>query len=208
MKTSRLAVLCVACVSLLVVGSSAAQDNDWHPLEIETTEVIDADVALSPDGQTLIFTLLGHLFRLPVQGGTAEQLTFGPYYDSEPVITPEGSRVAFISDRGRPSTADESIWSEGNMFVLELETGKIRQLTHEPWAGWPVWTPDGRAIVYLSLGDVVWPRALARILRIPLNGDKPEILTAEPRAFGSVFYLRDGNLGWTVIEGGSGSASC
>ena len=128
MKTSRLAVLCVACVSLLVVGSSAAQDNDWHPLEIETTEVIDADVALSPDGQTLIFTLLGHLFRLPVQGGTAEQLTFGPYYDSEPVITPEGSRVAFISDRGRPSTADESIWSEGNMFVLELETGKIRQL--------------------------------------------------------------------------------
>ena len=73
-----------------------------------------------------------------------------------------------------------------------------------------LWTPDGRAIVYLSLGgtvpEVAWPRVLARVRRIPLNGDEPEILTAEPRAFGSVFYLRDGPLGWTVIEGGSGSA--
>ena len=208
MKTSRLAI--VACVSLLFVGSAAAQDNDWRTIEFETTEVTEADVALSPDGQWLIFTMVGHLFRLPVEGGTAEQLTFGPYYDSEPVISPEGSRVVFISDRGGPSTADGSVWGEGNVFVLELETGETRQLTHEPWAGWPVWTPDGRAIVYLSLGgtvpEVAWPRVLARVRRIPLNGDEPEILTAEPRAFGSVFYLRDGRLGWTVIEGGSGSA--
>ena len=84
MKTSRLALLCVACVSFLVVGSAAAQDNDWRTIELETTEVTEADVALSPDDQWLVFTMLGHLFRLPVEGGTAEQLTFGPYYDSDP----------------------------------------------------------------------------------------------------------------------------
>ena len=94
MKTFRLAVLCVACVSLLVVGSAAAQDNDWRTIELETTEVTEADVALSPDGQWLVFTMLGHLFRLPVEGGTAEQLTFGPYYDSDPVFSPDGNRVA------------------------------------------------------------------------------------------------------------------
>ncbi len=85
-------------------------------IEFETTEVTAADVALSPDGQWLIFTILGHLFRLPVEGGTAEQLTFGPYYDSEPVFSPDGTRVAFVSDRDG---------SEGNVFALELATGQV-----------------------------------------------------------------------------------
>ena len=65
---------------MLLAGLAAART-----IELETTEVTRADVALSPDGRWLIFTILGHLFRLPVEGGTAEQLTFGPYYDSDPV---------------------------------------------------------------------------------------------------------------------------
>ncbi len=138
MKTSRLAVLCVACVSLLVVGSAAAQDNDWRTIEFETTEVTEADVTVSPDGEWLIFTMLGHLFRLPVEGGTAEQLTFGPYYDSEPAFSPEGRRVAFVSDR------DES---DGNVFVLDLANQQIRQITHERCAARPACARDGQAIV-------------------------------------------------------------
>ncbi len=78
MKTSRFAVLCLACVSFLFVGPAAAHDNDWRTIEFDTTEVTRADVTLSPDGDWLIFTILGHLFRLPVEGGDAEQLTFGP----------------------------------------------------------------------------------------------------------------------------------
>ena len=37
--------------------------------------------------------MLGHLFRLPVEGGDAEQLTFGPYYDRDPAISPDGTRM-------------------------------------------------------------------------------------------------------------------
>ena len=40
-------------------------------VKFETTEVTSPDVAVSPDGQWLIFTLLGHRFRLPVAGGSA-----------------------------------------------------------------------------------------------------------------------------------------
>ena len=46
-----------------------------HPLaaartiEFTTTQVTKPDVTLSPDGQWLIFTMLGHVFRLPVAGG-------------------------------------------------------------------------------------------------------------------------------------------
>ncbi len=83
------------CSLLLVLAAPTAVART---IEFETSEVTDAEVTVSPDGEWLIFTMLGHLFRLPVQGGTAEQLTFGPYYDSEPVISPEGRRLAYLAD--------------------------------------------------------------------------------------------------------------
>jgi Tol biopolymer transport system component len=185
-----------------------AQSDDWRTIEFETTEVTAADVTLSPDGQWLIFTILGHLFRLPVAGGEAEQLTFGPYFDSDPVFSPDGARVAFVSDRDG---------SEGNVFVLELATGQMAQVTHEPstgrlkWnpgAGRPSWTPDGQAIVYLRfVREAGWYEVPALVRRVPLSGGEPETLSGAPRLFRSVFYLPDGRLAWTAIERGPGSSS-
>ncbi len=170
-------------------------------IEFETTQVTDPDVALSPDDQWLIFTMLGHLFRLPVEGGTAEQLTFGPYYDNDPVFSPDGSRAAFVSDRDG---------SEGNVFVLELESGAIRQITQEAWAGRPAWAPDGQAIVYLrhvreAFMMETWHSMPSLVRRVPLATGLPETLSATPRLFRSVFYLPDGRLAWTVIEPDTGS---
>ncbi len=193
--------LLTVCLSVLLVHPAAAQSNDWRTIEFETTEVTSPDVTLSPDGQWLIFTMLGHLFRLPVEGGTAEQLTFGPYYDTDPVFSPHGARVAFVSDRDG---------SEGNIFVLELATGQITQVTHETSAGRPTWTPDGRAIVYLrfvSEESRYWHGQLgpapALVRRVVVSGGEPETLSARAREFRSLFYLPDGRLGWTVIERGS-----
>ena len=58
-------------------GVIAGASPTLRTIEFTTTQVTEADVALSPDGQWLIFTMLGHLFRLPVMGDSAEQLTFG-----------------------------------------------------------------------------------------------------------------------------------
>ncbi len=86
-RTRRtLPFLLPALVTILLVRPAAAQDDGWRTIEFETTEVTAPDVAITPDGQWLIFTMLGHLFRLPVEGGEAEQLTFGPYYDTDLAI--------------------------------------------------------------------------------------------------------------------------
>ena len=50
----------------------AAAHADIRTIEFDTREVTQADVAVSPNDQWLVFTMLGHLFRLPVAGGTAE----------------------------------------------------------------------------------------------------------------------------------------
>src|SRR5262245_36203492 len=90
--------------------------------QFETNEVTQPGLSLAPDGQSFVFNLVGHLFRLPVAGGSATQLTFGPYYDSDPVVSPDGSRIAFVSNRDG---------SDGNIFILEISSGKISQLRSE-----------------------------------------------------------------------------
>ncbi len=193
MKAYLVRIFLCLLTCALVGGLAAART-----IEFETTEVTAADVALSPDGQWLIFTILGHLFRQPVEGGTAEQLTFGPYYDTDPVFSPDGARVAFVSDRDG---------SEGNVFVLELTTSQITQVTREPRAVRPTWTPDGQAIVYLRFVPEAahywrsnWGPIPSLVRRVPLSGAEPETLSAPPREIRSLFYLPDGRLAWTVLE--------
>ena len=195
----RLAVHCTVCLAVLFGGPAAAQDDGWRAIELDTVEVTRPDVALAPDGESLIFTLLGHLFRLPVAGGTAQQLTFGPYYDKEPHFSPDGSRVAFVSDRDG---------SDGNVFVLDLATGRITQVTRDVRAGWTrlTWTPDGQAIVYLRFAQIplAWNELVpALVRRVSVDGGEPETLSASARGFRAVFYLPDGRLAWTVVEPGT-----
>ena len=187
-------------VTLALPHSGAAQDDDLHIIEFETTEVTAPDVAVSPDGEVLIFTMLGHLFRLPVAGGTAEQLTFGPYYDSDPAFSPDGRRVAFVSDRDG---------SEGNVFLLDVATGRISQLTHEPWAGRPAWTPDGRAVAYLEFlrEAAAGSRQLSGYLPIPsvvkqieVDGSEPEPLSSGPGLYRSIDFLADGRAVWSIVK--------
>ena len=74
-------------------------DLPTRSVRITSSEVTDPDVAVSPDGKWMIITALGHLFRLSTAGGPTQQLTSGPYYDAAPAISPDGTSVAFISDR-------------------------------------------------------------------------------------------------------------
>ncbi|MFB3111485.1 MAG: amidohydrolase family protein, partial [Gemmatimonadales bacterium] len=75
----------------------------------------------------------------------------------------------------------------------------------------PAWSPDGQSIVYLRLlrdvpGVVPTPpysvpeTVPALVRRVTLSGGEPETLSGPPRIIGSVFYLSDGRLAWTMIE--------
>ncbi len=199
MKRCWLPAWCVACLPLLVVGPAAAQDSGWRTIEFDTVEVTRPDITVSPDGEWLIFTMLGHLFRMPAAGGATEQLTFGPYYDKEPAFSPDGSKVAFVSDRDG---------SDGNVFVLDPVSGRIAQVTRDIRAGWTrlTWTPNGQAIVYLRFAGIpmAWDDLIpALVRRVSVDGGESATISARARRFRAVFYLPDGRLAWTVVEGGT-----
>jgi hypothetical protein len=169
-------------------------------IQITTKEVTDPDVAVSSDGRWLVFTALGHLFQLPVTGGATKQLTSGPHYDSGPAISPDGTKVAFISDR--------KVSSQGNVFVLDIASGQIRQITDAAWVERPVWSPDGKSIAFLSyqpigpVGNYWWvgPKTLrTQVQRVALDGSNVQTLT-EPGFVHAVAFLADGRPVWSLVE--------
>jgi Tol biopolymer transport system component/imidazolonepropionase-like amidohydrolase len=189
-----------------VIGILASTNEGplWaRTLQFDTNEVTQPGIALTPDRNALVFNLLGHLFRLQVSGGQAKQITFGPYYESDPAVSPDGTRIAFVSNR------DDG--SDGNLFVLDVSDGKISQLTHEFQVGLPAWTADGKSIAYLSyLRREEYPAGQTPGFRGGfLELSRPEIIAANGGGFqqlanaapcGAIFVLNDGRVIWSVTE--------
>src|ERR1044071_3715112 len=62
---------------------------------------------VSPDGQTIVFDLLGDLYTMPVTGGRTTAITSGMAFDAQPRFSPDGKTIAFISDR----SGGENLWT-------------------------------------------------------------------------------------------------
>lgn len=108
-------------------------------VSLETNEGTWLSLDVSPDGETIIFDYMGNLFQMPIEGGKAEQLTRGMGFDSQPKFSPDGEKVAFISDR----SGGENVW------ILDLETMETEQRTKGKNYRMqsPIWTPDGDYII-------------------------------------------------------------
>ncbi|MGB1656416.1 MAG: amidohydrolase family protein, partial [Longimicrobiales bacterium] len=147
------------CVGLLSVGSVApgqAQDQDevdeatellreGLPLTPERTlsgsftegSWISLDV--SPDGQTIVFDLLGDLYTMPFSGGQATALTQGMAFDGQPRFSPDGQSVVFVSDR----SGGDAVWT---ISLDKADTTRITRGERSAFQS-PEWTPDGDYIV-------------------------------------------------------------
>ena len=76
--------------------------SDTHytdSVDIDTTETTWSNVSVSPDGKTLIFDMLGDIYSVAIGGGEATALTAGIEWNYQPTFSPDGSKIAFVSDR-------------------------------------------------------------------------------------------------------------
>ncbi|MEM7080863.1 MAG: hypothetical protein AAF513_19775, partial [Pseudomonadota bacterium] len=128
-------------------GGSEEDKNGYDlPLAAEKTLSYRIDSAtwlsldVAPDGATMVIEVSGNLYTLPIEGGSATPLAEGLAFDSQPKFSPDGSHIAFISDRD----GSDELW------VMELATGKARKLSKTSGRtelASPSWSPDGEHVI-------------------------------------------------------------
>ncbi|HIR33522.1 MAG TPA: PD40 domain-containing protein [Candidatus Coprenecus merdigallinarum] len=94
--------------------------------------------AISPDGSTIAFAYKGDIFTVPVTGGQARQITSNSAFDSRPVWSPDGSRIAFVSYRQ----------GGADVYIVSREGGEPTRLTTHSAAEFPVAFKDDSTILY------------------------------------------------------------
>ena len=153
--------------------------------------------AISPDGRTVAFSYHGNLWKVAATGGTAEPLTVSGAYNTMPVWSPDGTRIAFASDR----------YGNFDVFVMPADGGEATRLTFHSADETPTsFTPDGKAVLFSaaildSAANVLFPTpAQPELYKVGLDGGMPEQVLTTPAPY--AVYDRSGkHLAYSDLKG-------
>src|SRR5690349_16686743 len=112
-----------------------------------------SDAQVSPDGRTVAFVVtelseerdeyLSQIWLVDTAGGAPRRFTAGPRRDTTPRWSPDGSRLAFVSER-EPK-------KKGQLYVMPLAGGEPTRLTDlRHGVSAPAWSPEGRRLAFIS----------------------------------------------------------
>ena len=153
--------------------------------------------ALSPDGSTAAFTRCAsekgaldcEIWVAEVDGGEARQLTDAPETSTAPVWSPDGTRIAFRSDRDRNGLCyfQDCTGYNGEIYLMDADGSRQRRLTDDPGDdSSPTWSPDGTRIAFAAL------RGVEGVLDLPSEDYEIYVMDADG---GNVLQITD-NTWW------------
>jgi TolB protein len=147
----------------------------------------------SPDGTFLVVNGGGRLWRLPVTGGSLEEIPIGSVtrVNNDHGISPDGRHLV-VSEIGGP------------VYILPIEGGEGRVLTEEIPSYYHGWSPDGEWLAYVARAP---GERQFDLFRVPFAGGPSERLTASSAHEDGPDYSPDGR--WIYFNsdraGGSGT---
>lgn len=222
--TAGALALCAVATAAVALGQDSKEDKmpKWDvaapPLPTrDVTITVDEgtwmNVDVSPDGRTIAFDLLGDIYTMPITGGTPTRIAEGLPFEMQPQFSPDGSKIAFTSDRG----GGDNIW------VMNTDGSDKRQLSQEKFRllNEPTWRPDGKYIAarkhfttQRSLGTgEIWLYHIGGgdgVLLVKRASERLQKELGEPVFTpdgGGVYYSRNVSSGTTFIYAQDSNAS-
>ncbi len=126
---------------LLALGFAPIAHAQTRAVDLHLREGTNLAAALSPDGRTIAFDLVGRIWTMPAAGGTATVLTELLAEARQPTWSPDGSRIAFQSYK-------DGTW---HIWSIARDGSDLRQHTLGAYdEREPDYTADGRSIVFSS----------------------------------------------------------
>ena len=143
--------------------------------------------AISPDGQTVVFSFQGDLWSVAASGGHAMRLTAHEAYDAHPVFSPDGKKLAFASNR----------YGDNDVYLMSVTGGVPTRLTYSSATEIPsAFSPDSKTVYLAARRLFDYPMG-NQILSVPVTGGTPERLVD---IFGDEVATSDGKT-FIIAEG-------
>lgn len=139
--------------------------NSESAQQLTDDDGYDYQPDVSPDGKSVAFVrYTGYaieLMLLDLQSGKASALTTDKFVNLEPRWSPDGKSLAFVSTRGTGHfliyTAEVSNGQLGNLKCRTPDRkSQVKRYYYSAWDHGlhPVWTPDGKSLIFVSNREV------------------------------------------------------
>jgi len=136
------------------------------PAEAQDTDPFLRHPAVHPDGDRIAFSYQGDLWTVAVDGGRAERLTIHEAYEGRPRWRPNGSQIAFTSDR----------YGNDDVYVMDAGGSTPTRLTHhstdDALGGW---TPDG-TLLFTTRRTYAQAEWMDEVYQVDADGGTPDRL--------------------------------
>jgi len=124
--------------------------------------------AVAPNRAEVVFVSGGDIWTAPLGGGEARLLVSHPAVESRPLYSPDGTRLAFVSDRT----------GGGDIYVLQLATGALKRITFDDGREQlDAWSRDGQWLYFSSTAQDV--AGSNDIFRVSAEGGTPMPVSAD-----------------------------